>query len=247
MTSGGGGFLTPLGGAAQPTSSQPAARSTSSKSSAYTSLLASARTSSEAHEIRTLVSQASGRASRTLRDWNRKGVPRGGHGAVQRAAAVWRLGGLRQAAESFGLSMRKTVSWLSGKGRRSKAEQDRIERAISGAYIDVQLLVRVRFDVRSGGLETDSDREAELIINISERDVETIDSCIRGGDTLAAIEILEEFFYLQYWVDDPERDNDSRGGLDVRITEILEPRTDLRAQAQYILTPHGVIGPGYAS
>jgi len=157
------------------------------------------------------------------------------------------LGGVKQAAEAFGLSMRRTASWLSGRGRRSGAEQERIQRVIDTAYIDVRMLIRVGFEVRTGGLKSDMAREVEQIITISERDVETINSLVRGGDTLAACDLLEEFFFAQYWFRDEEKKNEDKPELDVRITEILEPRTDLRSQAQYILTPLGVIGPGYAS
>jgi hypothetical protein len=229
---GGGGFLTPLGGAA---SHQPLGQAGRAKSAAYSSLLASALTDQEERQVRDLVARASGRKARTLRDWKRHGVPDSGQPAVSRAAAIWRLGGIERAAEAFGLSTRRTLSWLAGRGRRSRSEQQRIAEAVYSASVGATLRVRVRFNTVSGGAtgRSESGREAEVTLDVNETTVETLDLLVRSGDTVAALQILEPLLFEQYMLEQ----------VDMELTEILRPHE--RAGATYLLTPTGVIGPGY--
>lgn len=233
MTSGGGGFLTPLGASAA--GSEPGRRRT--KSAAYSSLLVSARTSGQERQVRDLVAQASGRKARTLRDWRRQGVPASGQQAVSRAAAVWRLGGIERAAEAFGLTVRRTLSWLAGRGRRSRAEQQRIEQAVYSSGVGVTLRVRVGFDTVSGGSvgRTEAGRVVETTLEVNESVVETLDMLVRSGDTVSALQILEPLLFEQYMME----------MVEMNLTEILTPQE--RAGARYVLTPTGVVGPGYGS
>ena len=164
----------------------------------------------------------------------RREIPPTGR-AAPRAAAVWRLGGVRRAAYAFGLSVRRTLSGLAGRGHRSREE--RIEQVIYASGVGVGLLVRVRFDTLTGGLQAEADREVETILDVEERDVETLDDLVRSGDTVSALQILQPLIDKQYM----------REVVDASVTEIPMPGPDLRSQVQYVLTPQGVIGPGYAS
>lgn len=234
MTSGDGGFLTPLGAAAVGDDDEPRPNRPM-RAAGYSHLLSTARDRGEAHEIRNLVAQATGRAARTLRDWNRHGVPPSGVAAVNRATAVWRLGGIQRTADAFGLSVRKTLSWLAGRGRRSRAERDRIERIIYSIGVGVTLLVRVEFNTLTGGLQAESGREVEVILSVHERDIEALDRLVRSGDMGSALQILEPLIYGQYMEE----------MVDVELTQILTPGPDLWDRADYVLTPEGVVGPGY--
>ncbi|MCA4727328.1 hypothetical protein [Mycolicibacterium fortuitum] len=244
---GGGGFLTPLGAAA---SGERVDAGRSVRASSYDTLLTAAGTREQQREVRELVARASGRKERTLRGWRREGVPAGGAEAVGRAAAVWRLGGIERAAEAFGLSVRRTLSWLEGRGRRNRVEQQRIRDAVEQVSAPAALRVRVRFDAVSIPLDEQSkasprserDREVEttlpdptsvMPVQLSESDVETLDELVRAGDTVAALSILEPLLFENYMLE----------MVDMNLTEILMPR--LRAGVKYVLTPAGVIGPGY--
>lgn len=232
MTSGGGGgFLTPLGSAAS--DERPPPRSV--RSASYSALLASALNPEQAHQIRELVSEATGRKPRTLRDWRQHGVPESGRAGVQRAAAVWRLGGIGRAAEAFGLSVRRTLSWLAGRGRRTRQERERIEQAIWSSGVGATLRVRVRFDTISGGVvgRSESGREVETTLDVHENVVATLDELVRAGNIDAALQILEPLLFEQYMFEQ----------VDMNLTELLTPQ--FRAEARYVLTPSGVIGPGY--
>lgn len=203
----------------------------------YAALLEAA-TPQERATLTELVAAATGCRPTTLRSWLSRGVPDEQVLAVRRAAAVSRLGGIDAAAAAFGLTVRRTRSWLAGRGNRTNAEFARIEAAIAATRNIVSLHIQL------SGTTTPSTpvprrqprHQPTWTLQVREDTVEQLHSHIRLGypDAInSAIELLAPPLREQHGVEIPR----------IRSADILTP--DSESDATYVLTAEGINGPGY--
>lgn len=203
----------------------------------YSALLDSASTAQARSELAELIGLATSCQPTTVRSWKLRGVPEDQVRAVRRAAAVWTMGGVEAAATAFGLTPRRTASWLAGRGRQSGEELDRIDTAISAAADVVSLRVRL-----SGTTTTSTEKAprraprqpAGWTLRLNTVTVQSLHDLVTStvNDIDAALEMLSA----------PLGEQHNVAISSIRLADILMPD---ESNAEYALTPDGVSGPGY--
>ncbi len=203
----------------------------------YAALLDSAATAQARCDLEELVVQATGCTPGAVRRWKSAGLPAHRVSSVRRAAAVWRMGGITGASQVFGLSPRRTMSWLAGRGRLRGEEQKRVTAAIARATPIVSLRVHIRGafipEMPERRRQT---RSPEWTLTVSEQLVQRLHDQLSGRyghGVNAALELLSPVLLDQQ-------------GAHIRtlwLADIVMPEDS--GGAQYVLTPEGVSGPGF--